>query len=59
MRIKFYTETIFAGDTYLQGNKCAQIYADRDGFVHLFLMRSKDGSGDSLGNVVKNIGILN
>ena len=57
--IKFYTDNIFSDDTSVRGNKCAQIYADRYRFVHVFLMRSKAGAVDSLGNLVKDICIIN
>ena len=57
--IKSYTDTLSFGDTSVQGNKFSQIYADKDGFVHVFSMRSKAGECDSMGNVVKYIGIMN
>ena len=58
LSVKLYTDTIFADDISVRGNKCDHLYADRGLFVHLFLMRSKDGVGDSLDNVVKDIGII-
>ena len=42
----------------MQGNKGSQLYTYRDEFVHVLTMRSKAGSGDSMGNVVKDIGII-
>ena len=43
----------------MQDNKCAQLYTDGGRFVHAFPMRSKCGAGDSLVNLVKDIGIMN
>ena len=57
--IKFYTDNIFSDDTSVRGNKCAHIYADGDGFVHILPMRSKLRAGVSVGNVVKYIGAMN
>ena len=59
LRVKFYNDTLFSDDTSVQGNRYDQIYADRDVFVHVFLTRSKAGAGDSLGNVFRDIGIMN
>ena len=59
LSVKLYTATIFADQNSMQGNKYAQIYTDGNIFVHLLLMRSKAGAGDSLGNVVKDIGNTN
>ena len=59
LSVRLYTDALLADDTSMRGNKWAQIYADRVGFVHVFLMRSKAGEGDSIGNVVKDIGIMN
>ena len=59
LRIKFYTDTLFAYDTFVRGNTCAQLNADGYRFVHIFPMRSKAGAVDSLDNVVKYIGIMN
>ena len=39
LSVKFYNDTLFADDTSVQGNKCAQIYTDGDGFVHVLPMR--------------------
>ena len=43
----------------MQDNKCAQLYDDRDVFLHVFTMRSKAVAGESLVNEVKDIGIMN
>ena len=43
----------------MRGNKCAQLYTDRDRSVHVLLMRSKARSSDSLGNLVKDTSIMN
>ena len=59
LSVKFYTDTPFGYNTYVQSNKCAQLYADRDEVVHVLSMRSNDKVGESLGNVVKDIGIMN
>ena len=59
LRIKFYTDTLFSDDTSGRSNKCYQLYYDKDGFLRAFLIRSKSRIGDSLGNVFKDIGIMN
>ena len=59
LSVKLFTDTLFADDTSVQGNKCAHIYADGDGFVHILPMRSKLRAGVSVGNVVKYIGAMN
>ena len=59
LRVKLYTDNIFADYTSVRDNKCAQIYTDRDVFLHVFPMKPKAGAGDSVGNVVKDIGIMN
>ena len=50
---------LFYDDTSTRGNKCAHLYADSNVFVHVFPMRFKAAEGDSLGNAVKDIGIMN
>ena len=57
--VKFYTDTLFDDEISAWGNKCAQIYADRYRFLHVFPMSSKAGAVDSLGNLVKDICIMN
>ena len=59
LSVKLFTDTLFADDTSVRGNKCAHIYADGDGFVHILPMRSKLRAGVSVGNVVKYIGAMN
>ena len=46
LRVNLYTETLFSDETYVRGNKCAQLYAYGEGFLHVFLMRSKAGACD-------------
>ena len=41
LSVKFYTDTLFSDDTSVQGNKCAQLYTDGDGFLHVLPMSSK------------------
>ena len=57
--VKVYTDTLFADNTSMKGNKCAQLYTDREGFLNVFMMRSKAGAGDLMGNVVNDISIMN
>ena len=56
---RLYTDTLFADDTSMWGKTISQLYADGDGFVHLFPMSSKVGEVESMGNVVNDIGIIN
>ena len=57
--IKFYTETLFSDDNFVQGNKYYQLYAYGDGFIHVFIMRSKSEADDSMGNLVNDIDMGN
>ena len=59
LRVNFYTENLFACEISVWGNKCAQLYADRELFIYILPMSSNAVSGDSLGDVVNNIGIMN
>ena len=56
--VKFYTDNLFSDDNYVRGNKCAQIYANRDGYLHVLSMRYKAKAGDSLVDMVNTIGIM-
>ena len=56
---KLYTDTLFYDDTSVQGNNCTQLYSKGGGFIYVYMMRYKAGAGDSLGNLVKDIGIMN
>ena len=58
LSVKFYTDTLFDAYNSLRGNKCSQIYSDGEVFAHVFPVRSKAGAGDSMGNVVKDIGTV-
>ena len=59
LSVKLYTDTIFSVDTYVKDNKCSQLYTDGGIFSHALTMMSKYGAGESLVNVVKDIGIMN
>ena len=59
LRAKFYTDTLFMDETSTKGNTCAQLYADGDGFVHVYPMQSKKQAGESLHQFVNDVGIMN
>ena len=59
LRAKFYTDTLFMDETSTKGNTCAQLYADGDGFVHVYPMQSKKQVGESLHQFVNDVGIMN
>ena len=56
LRAKFYTDTLFMDET---STKCAQLYADGDGFVHVYPMQSKRQVGESLHQFLNDVGIMN
>ena len=55
----FYTDTLFAECKSIISNNVAQVYTDRQGFVHVGLRTSKSLAGLALYNLIKNIGIPN
>ena len=59
LSVQFYIDTLFNNGTSVQGNKCDHLYSDGDEFLHVFPMSSNARVGDSMGNAVKDIFIMN
>ena len=56
---RFFTETMFSKKKSLMGNTCAQIYTDGGGFITVYPMKSKGQVGQTLKNLVQDVGIPN
>ena len=55
----WYTDTLFAKETSITGNTCAQLYADGQGFINVYPIDSKEKAGETLQMIVKDVGIPN
>ena len=54
---RFYTDTLFFGIKTRRGNTCAQVYANRAGYVRIYNLPSKAHAHESLSNFVHEVGI--
>lgn len=54
---KIYTDTLFAKEKSISGNKCAQIFTDGSGFVFVYPMKLKSEAGDAMNVMTRDIGV--
>ena len=54
---RFFTDTMFTKKKSLMGNTCAQVYTDGGGFITVYPMKSKGQVGQTLKNLVQDVGI--
>ena len=54
---RFYTDTMFASHKSINGNTCAQIFANESFFATAYPMRSKAMAGQALGEFINDFGI--
>ena len=59
LRTTWYTDTLFAKEKSITGNKCAQMFTDGDGFAYVHPMKSKSQAGEALNKVTLNVGVPN
>ena len=54
----FYTDTMFSKYQSVNGNKCAQVFANNSFFIAAYPMSSKDQAGLALGKYINEFGIM-
>ena len=54
---RFYTDTIYAKHTSLQGHTCAQMFTDGEGFVVAFPISTKEDAGEALQMNCRDVGV--
>jgi hypothetical protein len=58
LRTRMYTDTLFSRVISINGNKCAQIYCNKN-YIKIIPMKSKSEAGNSLQEFIEDIGIPN
>ena len=54
----FYTDTMFSKYQSVNGNKCAQVFANNSFFIAAYPMSSKDQAGLALGEFINEFGMM-
>ena len=57
--VDLFTDTLFLKQPSLQGNKCAQVFSTKNGWVCAYLMKKKSEAHDALSLLFQHEGVPN